>query len=646
MKHLFKTLLALSLTASILHAAPVSPSDAALDFMEKIRAGSVNLSVGKGTAISKQTSRNKVSEIKDRLESMQGELANCELSAAEEIIDEPFAASVIIAKDRFDSRNVQPYAVALLHKGEKWLPCPLPASFDNTGTSYLLENHAKLEKLVHWMVAKESADLEKLREMSAAAAKAKYLKALPAGGLENMTPSEVLDCFTQAAAKRDGNALLALLGGAADILPENWNLRAEGVKELLNTKEDLRPSLFWHVLTAPQILRAVVQEDAAQDSATYQIAWLDPSTGMGKHKLSAGIIHIVITRARGRLWRVDPPELFYNHEVKLEHDESIFQKLPAKLAEMHPPQPQKSPQVLALALVRALAGKLPAAWLPLIARPGDDLADNVAALEDAASYWWKRKGDGLAAHMEVLETKVDGDAAVALCLAYSSTMQPSPGRVFAIHIVKQGDGWLWQPATTGEQNETLQKWAHQQTADLEQTWQSRLLSDSVVIDDAKPAAPDEAAAKKIANAYFDALGKNDLRAALRCTARFAPKHDNASTLALEELLKNVSYDISRAQRNNRPPDMKIVKVGNVSTSLGMAVPDSEGNAFPLYTTISTPQGPRILIGYDLQLQDTRTRKFLNRTILDTLAETHAPLAKDIKTALADFQNALDKPAKE
>jgi hypothetical protein len=138
------------------------PGTAALDFLGKVRDGQLDLDPGTDTALQEHTTKGKREMIRKSMTRLEKELRGGRLELGEVREDEGFAAVMIRKTGGFDSAEMQIFPVALVKRGEDWLPAPVLASFENAVAAYTVQLKGRLATLENWMMRQRVADLERL----------------------------------------------------------------------------------------------------------------------------------------------------------------------------------------------------------------------------------------------------------------------------------------------------------------------------------------------------------------------------------------------------------------------------------------------------------------------------------------------------
>ncbi len=114
---------------------PRGAEETALAFLKK--ASKNEIKVNEDTAIAEGTTREKLKSIIDRLERLGKELGDGKREVISSKVDGQLAGVIVAQYDEFDPVQVSMHAVALIQRDDIWLAAPVPASFENTGISYV-----------------------------------------------------------------------------------------------------------------------------------------------------------------------------------------------------------------------------------------------------------------------------------------------------------------------------------------------------------------------------------------------------------------------------------------------------------------------------------------------------------------------------
>lgn len=627
----FSILLAVALTA---HGASSDPGKVALDFLEKVRLGKLDLAPGTDTALSPQTADGKKREIAKRLERIARDLGSDPLEVGSVKTDENFAAVLIRKVGGYDPGRLQVFPVALVRRGKEWAAAPLPASFENAGAGHAIALRKRLEQLENWMLREQVIDLEKLREQSNARMRRKIHTSLPLGELRALTAKQAGLRFLSACQNRDLPALLGLLGGLATKLPEDWPLRLRAAEFALKPGTNVPEP--WRRLIASEVLQVVVHQESEENGGLVSIACLDPSR---PPRPSINLVHLVIAKDTEGHWRIDPPDSFLQGAEAVQEssdddlDSDLIDAFPAEWRKIHPVTPQPDAAMAHQTLIAALRSANPAALLRLTHFGADPSAAREACIS-AARLWWTLHDPTAVRHTLPLALQENADTAAGILQIFSAR-DPDRLNLETLYFKKSDKGWLWHPAPDAAILDTFKDLPELDAGHWSGEWQKLLLAESFEIQDLQHAqAPTQADAQKVVAAWLEATRCGDLKAALALTARLRDPKGHAP------LLRNLGHEVMAARKTGSAPLIIGTYPGKRLTAVGFKIDLSGTASHPLYPVIQTPAGARILIEIDLFA--SRGREFLNKLALTRLENLALPAAAvDLRTLLAQFQSSVD-----
>ncbi|MEO7098530.1 MAG: hypothetical protein ABI162_04150 [Luteolibacter sp.] len=632
---LISILLAMAMTA---RGASSDPGTVAIDFLEKVRVGKLDLEPGGDTALSAQTAGEKKLEIAKRLERMARDLGNDPLEVSEVKMDENFAAVLVRKIGGYDPGRLQVFPVALVKHGMEWSAAPVPASFENAGAGYAIALRKRLESLENWMLREQVLDLEKLREQSAARMRAKIQVSLPIEELRKFSPKEAAERFLAACEKKDLPAILGMLGGLSADLPNDWPARLKGADNAVNAGSQAASP--WHLLTSPEVLRVVVRNEEDEGSHLVSIACLDPSDHDSRtSQARVEILHFDLSKTSDGLWRIDPPDAFLRDtaddedETDDETDAGLVEEFPTKWRLAHPATPRIHATEAHGALIAALQADTPIPVLNLAKLNSEPALASKACIA-AAKLWWTFHDPTSVHYAMPLAFQENGNAAAGL-FQFFSLREPDRLDLQILYFEKSEKGWQWTPNPDTATRESLKQKIDPEIHRWTDEWQQNLLADSYELKEIpNQAAPPKEDAQKLVEEWLRACQAGDVKAALHLTARL-PDPGGATTV-----LRNLGHEITSARRSNVSSRVSGIYQGKIWTAVGMKIDQGGKSSNPLYPVIQTPNGPRVLI--EIDLFSSRGREFLNKTALDRLQKLgSATAADDLRSLFADFQNQTD-----
>lgn len=611
--------LLLGLTGIVL-AAPAGPGGSAIDFLEKVRSGTINLEPGSDTAMAAQTNTRKRQEIARRLERLARDLGNDPLEIGQVRQDDDLAAVLVRKSGSFDPARLQVFPVALIRRGGVWLAAPLPASFENSGVGYSAEIRRRLDALQAWMLREQVVLREQLGNQAAVELRQRISASVSANELRSLTAAQAGDRFLKACQEGNLPEILALTGGLSQEPPENWPARLQAAETAV--REPAVASRLWRLLAAREVVRVPLFQEDTEDlnASTLSIACLDPT---GKkpvtNKPVIEIVELKLQRDRDGLWLVSPEE---NDTGETGPDAGLLDMFPSKLSLRYPAMAAESAVALRDTLMAAFENDSASRWISQIGLHGDP-ADQREACLRAAAIWWDARNPANSARPLPIDFLESENLAAVACQFFSAR-QPDRTDLRLLVLEKTRMGWLWNPIPGDETMARVKEWSESRRDAWMNGWRDKLLADCPEVESfAEGSAPTEKAAAGLISDWLAALAKGDIAAAIRLTARLK-QPDSRS-----QLLRNLGYELAGVRRSKQPPELiSIIPGKRLSAATTRTISDNQP-VFPLYTIISTPSGPRILLEVDLIHTSNRRRDFLNRSALERLRKQDANAADEL-----------------
>jgi hypothetical protein len=625
---LISLLLATTLAAD---AGPADPGGAAIQFLEKVRRGEINLEPGGDTALSARTAKGKQDLIARRINRIARDLGSDPLEVAAVKQDENFAAVLIRKNGGFDPGRMQVFPLALVKRDSEWAVAPVPASFENADTGYARAVRNRLVALENWMLREQVVDLQKLREQHQERMRNTIKASLTEAELREMTAEQTGRRFLTACESHDLPLILGLMGGLAAQPPDDWSARLKAADRAINAADEApRP---WRLLTAPEVARVLVHSEEDPNSALISFGCIDAAKSPAR---SVDMIHIELSKSAEGLWQINPPPGFFQdiEEQSEDHEDSLDSDLvnnfPRKWMESHPPRPGPSPEAIHQALVEALrVGTLPS----LLSRSklDGDPANAVKACLAAGELWWSIREPSAARHLIPLDFKVEENLAAGL-FQIVSLKEPDRFAPQWVFFEQSDSGWLWTPAPSELAREKFETWGKTAVERWADEWQEHLMEGSIVLDKRLPgAAPAEQDAKAAVEKWLELIRQGNVEAALQLSARLAEPNKPVTPL------QNLGYEIIGARKGNNPRITRIYR-GDVWAAVGVKQQQDGKPSHPLYPVIQTAAGPRILVECELFAAGNRGRDFLNKTAFQRLEKLTSPaVANDLRRLFADYE---------
>jgi hypothetical protein len=621
---------------SFTHLASASePGSAALDFLEKVRKGELNLDPGGDTALQANTAEGKLQSIRKRLKRLGEDLREGELELGEIREDAGYAAVMVHKVVGFDSTEIRVFPVAMVKRGANWLPAPVLASFENAVAGYTLPIRDRLSRLEEWMMRERVVDLEAMIAESAGRTRARIRKGVIGENLEGDDLGQIAGDFLSACAAKDRAAILGFLGGLSDPFPDDWAARLAASRLAVNGKGP------WRLLAAAEVVRVPVLVERTEGNGMVSIACLDPAVAssggtLGKIRL----IHIDLAKDDSGHWRMDLPTALMSGDEDLLADQDgldvdLLDRFPKRLRKLDPETREPSARAALDGVVESL--KSPS-LRDLLRRVefGKRGKDSRAACTAAARLWWSLNEPGALRMPIEIGFKEEGESAAAV-FQWFSVNDADRFEPTTLFFNKSGDGWIWSPGTVSAEemkdHKALSEWAKANEPDWRLSWRGELM---------KPGTPvkklgfgrvaTDGEVSRLLEDWMDALGRKDIRRALSLSA-WLGEGDEIPMKAL----RNLSFDLS----SYRKGDWQLAGVHRsaswVAASVRQVVEGKVRNAF--IPVVITGSGPRLIPEIDLFADDTRTRKFLNDSSFERL-ETFAD--KERVRELRDLFGKLKK----
>ncbi len=635
--------LAVSLAAQ---ASPADPGKAAIEFLEKVRDGKINLEPGGDTALSPQTADTKRRQIAKRLERVARDLGKDPLEIGAVKLDEDFAAVLIRKVGGFDTSRLQVFPVALVKKDTGWEAAPLLASFENSGAGYAIALRKRLEQLENWMLREQVLDLENLREQANARLRVRIEAKLSTAQLRKFDAKEIGERFVAACGSGDLPSLLGVLGGLGSKLPDDWSTRLKASENAIS--DGAQAPGPWRLMVAPDVARALVHHETEGDTGLISIACLDPLGGKGD-KPRLELVNLSLSRSIEGLWRIDPPSSFLAEigkaSLKQPEDEENDQaaastppealnRFPALWAAAHPVAPQPTAELAAQAWLTALNGGSFGSFLANT-RIEDGADATIKPCLKAAQIWRTIRGGS--AELALPLAFMTGESSAVGIYQFLIAKDSNQLDARTIYFEKSATGWLWSPEPSTSVLDSQMPWLADQMKNLPETWQQLALSGCPIIADVNGLeAVSEEEARICATTWLDSVRRGDIVQVLSRTACLSSLRSTASAL------QNLGYEIAGLRGKQELPSITAVYRANPWSAVGARIPRDGGKpAYPLYTVVRTPQGPRVLAEIDLFASDKRSRDFLNNEVLKRLAKTTSEdAASELRKLLESHQTGI------
>lgn len=619
--------------AFFLSLAPLMASDpgaVAMDFLGKVRKGMVDLEPGADTALLEHITERKRDSIRKRIERLKMELKGGELELGEVKEEGGFAAVMILKTGGFDSAEMQVFPVAMVKRGDKWLPAPVPASFENAVAGYTLPLKARLAALEGWMIRKRVTDLERLLTEAAKRTHDQIRDSIIGEDLEGDDLGKITDRFLEACVEADRAAILGFLGGLSDPLPTDWSARLKASKAAVAGQGN------WWALVSSEVIRVRVHEERDLNDGMVSIAWLDPQTAATS---GVRLTHLSFSRNTAGQWMIDLPEsLLYGRKVSNneDFDEDLRDRFTEKLREAEPGVHAESAREAEVVLMESLKTGVVRETMRLVDSGNHSRGDTTAIME-AAAVWWSVNEPGALRMPVELGFREEGTLAAA-AYQWFSVNEPDRFALRTLYFRKTEKGWLWCAGTVpkGEKaaHDTLAKWLGKMEAGWRLSWRESLMQPSVrldALDYGQPPSDDEL--KALLSAWLKALDRKDLSAALATVAWLGGQEEIPM-----KALRNICYELAHSSDTK----VELAAIHRSGSLLAATIRRDLGERIQhtFIPIVTTPKGPRLLPEIDLIADDTRSRSFLNEASFERLGKS---LGED---KLGDLKRLFKESGKE
>ncbi len=627
----------------VLPAAANEPGPAALDFLEKIKSGEVDLQPGGDTALQPHTTDDKRKAIREGLDRAETDLRGGSLELGEVKTDENFAAVIVRKVGGLDSTHLQIFPVALVKRGAEWLPAPVLASFENAVTGYTVPLRERLSTLEIWMMRERVLGLEKLIEESEDRTRKIIRESIVGEDLEGEDLVKISEGFLEACVSGKQAAILGFLGGMGDPLPEDWPQRLKASEAALD--KNAATTGPWRLLVSPQVVRVRVNEERTRDTGLISIACLDPARVASNGTLGKiEILHFDFNKdAEGR-WRMDlPPALLHNDSDELSDDDDLdvdlLDRFPKRLRELDGVVASPSAQAAEAAVMDMLKVANPRELLKHVDFDGRPKELRIAATS-AAEMWWSMNGPNSFRVPIRLGFREEGMLAVAV-FQWFSPNDPDRFEMKSFFFKKSDAGWLWAPGVVSskeraDQN-TLSKWVKENEPGWRLSWREQLLAPSLKLDAIElKTLPDDAQVKELAAEWLSALKSRDIVKALAWTGWLGADGEIPM-----KSLRNLSYDIASASKGEGQLTGIYRSESWVAAGISHIGENYAQHSF--VPVLMTAKGARILPEIDLLGAGNRTRKFLNQASFERLARFAGDgKVKELEKLFDEFEEDIGK----
>jgi len=625
----------------LLASAPgirADPAASAIEHLQRIIEGEVNLDAGTDTAISPHVGLGKKNQIREWLGRMANDLKGGELEVGKTRIDDNLAGVIIHKREGYDPDKIAAFAVALVRSGEHWMPAPVTASFENTGITLDFEMRKRAAELERWMLRERTRALDTLRDRQIELMRQDISTAITREELANMDVAGVSAAFLHAVRERDRLRMLGLLGGLSDPLPRDWSTRLQAGDFAASAGEETPKA--WRILASKAVPRAIVWEESSARDGLFTIGFIDPAGEVPRGGVpGVGLFHIDMERDSGGAWRINLPAAFTEtvsqkpEDPDSPFDTELINAFPKSLRKIHPAAPQESAEALWEMMRQAMSAASPDELLRLLLLPQESPEQARQALGRATRFWWQLRFANGGRTIMPLAFHQHGDQAMAMVQLFAFR-EPERTDIRIFHMVRIADGWLWQSTTLRKDpihpiSEELAEWRNTQEGHWRNNWVNAILEPTAKIQTLEPQSPvDPEVAVSTVRHLLEAIKAEDVTASLANSAVLDDPEGHA------RLLRNLGHELS-IQVTEIDGDV-ITRTGKHWTVVCYRRRDDVNPGMALMPVVSTPEGPRVLMELDLFV-GTRQREFLNNVALERLDEyTDGEMRAELRKMLQEL----------
>jgi hypothetical protein len=625
----------------IVSALAKEPGQVALEYLEKVRDGKVDLKGGEDTALSPNITERKFKQIEESIKNLSSQIGKGKLIVEEMRQDGEFAAVIVTQDEELDQNSLQVYPVALI-KGEKgWRAAPLLASYENAVFAYTAPLRERLSELEIWMMKQRVLEIGNLIMRSSNRLKEKIKIHFKASDLTDYSPLKILDGFQKAYAEEQQIEVLGYLGGYSEKWPSDWDFRMEAMRGAFSAKA--RASYPWRLLASPDIVRVVVGESIDEKEAMISLACLDPEWVGDSRKLDGiHLIHFSFGKDEQGNWRLDLPEsLLQNDKDEFLSsqgmDDDLLEVFTERLRKQAPPQVAESFEKAEREVMAHLEhGKVSELlqWVDFDREPKTSRDACVLAMKD----WWSIHSPGVFRWPVKMDSRVEGEWAVTV-YHWFSLNQAERLDFKPMFFRKIARGWVWVPGSVRDVDPEVgvifSKWLKEQEEPWRANAMKKLLESVHSIQRVSfDKQIEDIEVRQLAQKWSSALKQKNIRELLDLSATLG-----GGAEVSQKLFRNLAYEISMAQR----VESQITEVYRVGKWVAVGFSHGEGDEifFSLMLTVATDEGLKVLPEIDLISDRNRTRKFLNKVSLERLKKhVSEQELEEIRGLFEDFETKV------
>lgn len=626
---------------AMIPALAKEPGQVAIDFLEKVREGKVDLKAGADTALSPHITERKRKLIEESIENLSTQIGKGKLTVGKTRMDGDFAAVMVMQGEGVDQGDLQVYPVALVKGENGWRAAPILASFENAVSAYTVPLRERLTQMELWMMQQRVLEIESLMMRATERMKKQIKSHFQAEDLTTSDPVKILDRFQKAYSEGRQNEALGYLGGYSEEWPSDWDLRMEVMRVAFSQK--VRDSYPWRLLSSPDVVRVVVGESVQEEEGLVSLACLDPKWGGARSGAEAiYLVHFSFSKDEQDKWRLDLPESFLrnDHNILLESqgmDDDLLDQFTERLRKSSPPRFAENFELVEQEVVGQLESGSLREVLRWVNLDGDSAASRKVCLM-AANDWWSFHAPGEFRSPIKLGTRVVGDWGV-VAYHWFSLNNGERFELKPLFFRNTPKGWVWVPGSvTGVDTEVgviFSGWMKREQGQ----WQANAKKSSLESVVSLKSLPldrkvEDAEVRELAQQWGLALKQKNIRALFGMSVRLG----DAGTQS-QKVFRNLVYELAMAQRAKS--ELTGVYRAGKWVAAGVAHGEGEEKVFSLMLTVSTDKGLKVLSEIDLISDSSRTRKFLNKVSLERLKPfVSGEELEEVEGLFREFEDAV------
>jgi hypothetical protein len=312
-------------------------------------------------------------------------------------------------------------------------------------------------------------------------------------------------------------------------------------------------------------------------------------------------------------------------------DKDTYQQFPKRLIAGTQPLRTDSPEELVDAFLTSLTDKRFARMLPFLSR-SMSAEKSGTLLSETASLWRSFSPDDVKPIR--LDVHILGDHGWAMYGSFDPGRPENPGSSLRhLQLRKGDDGWsissVRDPDDAEDVPEPILKWVEQASAREADDWLAELGLNQRLGGLAAPPGPDEASARRVAEAWMQSLKSVAPRDIFSNITGFDDDHATRHIFSFlrQELATPTEYELLAIHRHGRWAAASIRH---------RILEDDPVDYYLLHPIVMTPGGAKVLPEAILYHATTRAKRYINETVWKRL-RTRLP-----QTAVAELETLYQK----